>query len=404
MTWWRPRVDGWFLALLGASFFEHAVLGVVRPMMSYRGLEIGLSPAFLGVVAASFALVPLAVALPLGRLVDRNRVVPYALFGTIAMLAAALVLVWAKSVPALLICSAAFGLAHLAIIVPVQALVARASTADRYDRRYANFGLAAAAGQLVGPALAGATARDGSSAGISATFVLAAVIAVLAIPFVLGMRGGERPAGHPARQRSDVIPLRSILRAPGMSAAMLASLTIISAVDVLTVYLPAYGEQVGWSPGVVGALLAVRAGASMASRLLLGPVVERFGRGRVLTASMAVSATGILALAFTGNMVLGFVLIAVAGMGLGMGQPLTMASVAAQADPSAQATALTVRLMGNRVGQVAVPAAAVPMAGVAGAAGVLAMIGLAVALNTIVILTRGRGSTAGLAEPTASRS
>ncbi len=149
---------------------------------------------------------PLAVALPLGRLVDRGRVVPYALLGTVVMLGAALVLVWAKSVTALLVCSAAFGLAHLAMIVPVQALVARASTADRYDRRYANFGLAAAAGQLVGPALAGLTARDGSSAGISATFALAAVLTVLSIPFVMGMRGGERPAGHasgPAGPRSS---------------------------------------------------------------------------------------------------------------------------------------------------------------------------------------------------------
>jgi MFS family permease len=403
MTRWR-QFDNWFLALLMATFFEHAVLGVVRPMMSYRGLEIGLSPAFLGAVGASFALVPLAVALPLGRLIDRGRVVPYALFGTVIMLGSALALVWAMSVTALLICSAAFGLAHLAMIVPVQALVARASTADRYDRRYANFGLAAAAGQLLGPALAGVTARDGSSAGISATFVLAAVLTVVSIPFVVGMRGGERPAAHAGGQRAEVIPLRAILRAPGMSAAILASLTIISAVDVLTLYLPAYGEEVGWSPGVVGALLAARAGASMTSRLLLGRLVTRFGRGRVLTASMAISASAILALALTGHIVVGFVLIAVAGMGLGMGQPLTMASVAAQAERSAQATALTVRLMGNRVGQVAVPAAAIPMAGLAGAGGVLVMIGLAVAMNTVVILARGRRSAARLTEPTASTS
>ena len=103
MAWWR-RFDNWFLALLMVSFFEHAALGIVRPMMSYRGLEIGLSPAFLGVVAAAFALVPLAVALPLGRLVDRGRVVPYVMAGTVAMIGAALVLVWARSVVALLIC------------------------------------------------------------------------------------------------------------------------------------------------------------------------------------------------------------------------------------------------------------------------------------------------------------
>ena len=54
-----------------------------------------------------------------------------------------------------------------------------------------------------------------------------------------------------------------ILRMPGMGPAMLASLTVLVALDILVVYLPALGEERGMTPATVGALLACRAGASM---------------------------------------------------------------------------------------------------------------------------------------------
>jgi MFS family permease len=79
------------------------------------------------------------------------------------------------------------------------------------------------------------------------------------------------------------------------------------------------------------------------------------------------------------------ILMAVGGFGLGIGQPVTMSWVAALAAPGTRATALSVRLMGNRVGQMAVPVLAGLIAGGAGAGWVLGFTGLVVGLSLAAV-------------------
>jgi MFS family permease len=63
-------------------------------------------------------------------------------------------------------------------------------------------------------------------------------------------------------------------------------------------------------------------------------------------------------------------LLAVCGMFWGVGQPLTMTWVVELVAPADRASALAVRLTGNRLGQVAVPMVAGAIAGVAGVASI----------------------------------
>jgi predicted MFS family arabinose efflux permease len=185
-------------------------------------------------------------------------------------------------------------------------------------------------------------------------------------------------------------PLLSILRTPGVARAILVSMTVLSAIDVVVVYLPALGEERAWTASLVGGLLAVRAGASMASRLFLGALADRFGRRVLLIVSMTVAAVALVALPFAPSVEATVVIMIAAGLGLGIGQPLTMSWVAAEATPGTRATALSVRLMGNRVGQIALPVIAGSVAAFAGAGGVLAVTGAFVAAS-LAMLAGGLG-------------
>jgi MFS family permease len=69
-------------------------------------------------------------------------------------------------------------------------------------------------------------------------------------------------------------------------------------------------------------------------------------------------------------------MLAVLGFCLGVGQPLSMTTVVQAAPPAARSTALALRLTGNRLGQVAAPASAGLVAGVAGTAAPFAMLGV----------------------------
>lgn len=374
----------WFFALLVASTLLQAATAVARPMASYRALDIGMAPSSLGLVAAAFAITPVIFALSIGRLIDRFGE-SWFLLGAAALLGTASAgLAIVDSALGLLLFLAALGLAQFVVVVTNQSAIATRSVSGSYDGRFGHLSFVASLGQLIGPLAAGIIAASGTPAGTSQALMFGAVMAFAALPIAFGMRAldpGHAVTGSVADgPRPSVL---SILRMPGMRPAMLASLTVLSAMDILVVYLPALGEERGITPATVGALLAVRAGASMVSRFLLGRLVGRVGRDQLLIGSLAVAAVAVASLAVL-PLTLMFVAMAVAGFTLGVGQPMTMTWVATRAAVGSRGTAMSLRLMGNRVGQVAIPLAAGGVAAIAGTAGVLATAGVTVAISAAV--------------------
>jgi len=67
------------------------------------------------------------------------------------------------------------------------------------------------------------------------------------------------------------------------------------------------------------------------------------------------------------------IVVGAAGIGLGAGQPLTMSWLAESTPPGLRGRAMSLRLTGNRLGQVLLPSAVGVVAAGAGAAGVLAV-------------------------------
>ncbi len=387
----------WFLLLLTVATLLQAATAAVRPMTSYRALDIGMAPSTLGLVAAAFAIAPVVFALSIGRWVDRYGEFPF-LLGSATVLglsAAALTLVGTDV--ALLAVVAVLGLSQLVFVVVDQTLVGNRSNPDAFDGRYGHLSFVASLGQLIGPALAGIVAGDSSTEGTSRALLLGAGLALLALPgIVLMWRRDPGPIVERGTTPSTPTPLLTMLRAPGMPAAMLASMTVLATMDLLVVYLPLLGEERGLSVAVVGALLGVRAAGSMISRFLLGRLVRWFGRDRLMIASLTIASLSVVSLAVLPLPAM-FVVIALAGLTLGVAQPVTMAWVAARASAGARATAMSVRLLGNRVGQVVIPLVAGSLAAVTGTAGVLAAAGVTVALSAAVV-ARGREPIRGATE------
>jgi MFS family permease len=403
--------EHWLFWLLTAFVVNQAAMNLVRPMVSYRALAIGVDAAGLGVLSAAFSVAPLVVALRLGRLVDVRGERGFLFCGTVLMGVVTIGLAFTGSIPLLYVLFMLFGLGHLAMTVSTQAMVARGSDERSYDQRFSAFSLSASVGQLAGPAIAGIVAGQGSLDETSTALGIGAALALGTVLVLLLVRSPETV--RPPKEKGARGPsLMSILRTPGVARAILVSTTVLSAIDIIVIYMPALGEERLWSASLVGVLLAIRAGSSMAMRVVLGRLAARFGRPILLSLSMAVSAVALVAIPFTAS-VPGTVLLMVAtGAGLGIGQPMTMSWVASLAAPGARATALSVRLMGNRMGQVALPVAVGSVAAFAGAGGVLGATGLFVALSLAGVYgglgvrksaeERERAGEPGRVEPTTS--
>jgi MFS family permease len=384
------RPPGWLARLLVGVVLSQAALYLARPVTSYRALALGADLRAVGLITAAFALVPLLVALPLGRAADRWRP-GYLLAGGIVLSAVACALLGlAATLVGLALSSALLGLGHLALTLAGQSLIARQSDDTEHDRDFGLYAAAASLGQLVGPALAGLTLASAGRSLEDATtlgFLVAAGLVALALPTchrvdLLGR--ADRP------ERPDPRPLRAgeLVRARGVPAGMFASLAILATVDVLTAYLPVLGERRGIGPGMVGALLSLRAASSILSRILIPWMVARLGRVRLLTVSAAGSALLTAALPAAGGAGVLAVLLTAAGFFLGIGQPLTMSMVVQAVPDDARGTALAIRLTGNRLGQVATPAAAGLVAGAAGVAAPFWLLGGLLGLAALAVARR----------------
>ena len=375
------------------SLLSTAVVQAARPMASYRALELGGSFAEVGFVAASYGMLSLLLAVPIGRRVDRHGETLFMVVGGVLI---GLSVIGAGVVDSILLlsaCLALLGLGHVALTVGVQTMIANHGSQDDRDRRFGVFAVVQSLGQLIGPAAAGIIASTGSgSPSLGLVFAACAVASSLTVLVALSFVPGRRsPARRPSTEGQAVEAMapamRRVLAVPSMGQALLAGITVVTCVNVLIAYLPAYGVATGLPVEVVGLLLSVRAGASMTSRLSIGYLRRRMARKDLLAACLLAPAFALLALSFVSGVAILFVAMIVVGFGLGLGQPLTLSWIAGQAPTELRGTAVSMRVAGNRLGQSAVPASLGLVAGVAGVSGVFGSLGLLLLLSAVLVST-----------------
>ncbi|MFF2190060.1 MFS transporter [Streptomyces sp. NPDC058155] len=381
----------WLLRLVIAFAFSQAAVSMARPAVSYRALALGADERAVGVIAGVYALLPLFAAVPLGRRTDRGRCVPLLAVGAALIGVGCGLSGTAGSLAALAGWSGVMGLGHLCFVIGAQSIVARRSAPADQDRNFGHFTIGASLGQLVGPVAAGllVSGQDGAMGRTSAlALVVSAGVAAVSLVW---LRRLEPPLTPPApntspgkakrswkarRAKSGKVSVRRILRSRGVPSGILVSLAVLSATDILTAYLPVIGEDRGISPATIGVLLSLRAAAAIACRLVMTPMIQRVGRTVLLTVSCLLGGLLCAGIALPVP-VWGLALMLVAlGFCLGVGQPLSMTTVVRAAPAEARSTALALRLTGNRLGQVAAPASAGLVAGVAGTGAPFMMLGV----------------------------
>ena len=381
---------GWANKLLISSAITQGAIYVIRPMMTYRALELDATASTIGFIAAIYALFPVLLALTFGRMVGRVGEGRFVIFGTFFIGVSAAILLFADSLTILAIGAALSGLAHLACMVGGQTMVALKSPTDKYEEHFGRYTFSASLGQMLGPILA--TLVAGSTGVIpkstSAAFALALALSALAMVPVISWRNDAPTVVARKEETGTLRAASNLLQKPGMFAAVFMSLAISSTADILVVFLPLYGNENQFSAFSIGVIISIRAATSMASRYFLGRLSARYSTKQLLVTSNAISVVACAAMAFAPNpWVLGAIVF-VAGFSLEVGQPLTMSLISQLTVPEERALAVSTRLTGNRLGQFVIPAGAGLLAAGSGTSAVF--IGLSI-LVASTFLPRGRG-------------
>lgn len=373
--------SSWFVRLMIITGVAQLVISAVRPLITYQALAAGAGPMEVGVVAAAFSCLALFAAIPLGRAVDRHGEVGFLILGCVLVTATLAALMVPSNLAVLGVCSAFLGLGHLAMVAASQTLIAKGSSHTRRDARFATLTGINGLIQVVGPALTGLVIGSvvASAGPTSSTYLpradvvlgIAAGLGVIAVISATSLRlrpGALSRRPPPEQPRLDRGAVRAVMSMPAVPTAMFASLTILTCVDLLNAYLPVLGEAYGMTVRTVGLLLATQGVAAMAVRFAMLPLIARVGRRRLLITTMTLAGTAVSVIPVVAALADDpipalFVLMALAGLGLGVGQPATMAWVASRTPAELRGTAVSIRLTGNRLGLILVPLCAGALAG-----------------------------------------
>ncbi|GAS98542.1 putative drug resistance efflux protein [Mycolicibacterium canariasense] len=364
----------WRTALILQTSLVQASWTGVRLMIGYRALAMGADPLDIGLLAASFALPALLGALPAGRRSDQAGGPIVALAGLVLAVIGTLAALVIPGLVALLACAGAIGLGQIVIMIGQQTFVAHASADGDKDAAFGTLTAAASVGQLIGPplvtvaasvALFGRGAQPNTSIGLA----VCAALLVVALPIYIPLRNWDRGHPRPSMNVAASGQVTQLLKVPQMWRSLVVSGAILVSVDMMYAFVPVWATDRGVSATVVGLLLALRAAVTVASRIGLSRLVQRFGRRLLITASIGAAVVGLVALPFVGAWGAVGVMFAL-GVGLGIPQPLTMSWVTSLTPAGSHGVALGMRLTSNRVAQTSVPLAIGALAGPFGVIGI----------------------------------
>lgn len=371
------------LVILAVAVLIASTVFGARPLISYRAIALGASPGEIGLVASSFAILALLGAIPVGRLTDRLGGRPLVIGGALTCAGVCLLLLQAGTLPALAVAQAGLGIGQLMVVVGSQTLLTRAGVPGRQAGRIGLYTSAASLGHALGPALGGWAAGEQLASGTGTEiFLVGCGLAIGAGGLAWALpREAPRAEGVPMTPRYGVRP---ILTLPGMRTAILTSVVVLASMDILIAFLPVYGTDRGIAPSTIGLVIAGLSASQILSRLVLNRLVRALGERLVLTASMAAPAAIVPVMLLPLDAEWLVVTTLIVGLAMGLAQPMTLILVAIASPPDSRGLAMSLRLVGNRLGQLFIPAA---VGGLAGAAGVGAVF-----ISVAVLLVGGAAS------------
>lgn len=378
----RASSSRWLLLVLLNSGFVQAGVYVVRPMITYRSVDLGADAWLVGLVGATFALAPLLLAVFIGRWVDTGRDGLSMFLGSVILILISFALIFIDSIPLLMVTMPVLGVGHLLVMVGGQSMIANRAADSALERNFGLLTFYASLGHAAGPFFGGVLADRGNlEVDTVPAIAFATSLFLIAALLVYGLR--KKNVWTKSVAHSSLQEVKAVLAVPTYKSAIFVAGAITAVVDVVLIFLPLLGRQLGMSATEIGVLLATRAAFSMLVRAVLGPLSRRLSMLTIINFGAVVTMLTMIALALATEFWLLLLVVAVAGLAMGIGQPATMAWVSRISEQGQKGLAIAVRLTSNRLGQVLVPSIAGFVAGL-GIGSVFLVLALLQAISIVV--------------------
>jgi len=334
-----------------ATVLAHAAFNGSRLTISLDALSMGASPLAVGVMMSLFAALPMLLAVPAGRMVDRIGV-------RVPILCAVAGVAISVSLPAifpvldtLYFAAAGAGASFMLFHIGAQHFVGEMSShATRKD----NFGwlaLGFSISNFIGPTFAG-FAID--TLGYRTTFCLLAALAACSWILLFTRRHGLAHTAH-AERHDELRSTWDLMRNPDLRRVFMVSGLLASAWDLFIFVMPIYGTSIGLSASTIGLIFGAFAAATFLVRLALPWLSRRMREWRMITVTFCIAGAAYAIFPLAREVEVLASIAFLLGLGLGATQPSIMSLIYATAPAGRAGEAVGVRTVVLNASQTFLP-------------------------------------------------
>lgn len=323
-----------------------------RVLNTLYALELGAQPFDTGLLLATYGIVPLLAAVYAGKIADRyGPRLPVTAGFIISALGVVLPFLW-PVFPALFVAAAVTGTGFILVQVSMQSFVGSLGSGHTRTRNINFYALVISTADLIGPLLAGFSIDQ---FGHVRTYLCLGALSAASLLGLIYLFNRIPRAAPSAAQRGGQ-RMTDLFRDRNLRRIILASGMIMTGLDLFQLYIPLYGHSIGLSASAIGMILGAFAAAEFVTRTLTPALVRRFGEEPTLLYSVILGAmTFSLIPLFEGAVVLAAICFLL-GLGMGLGQPLTVILTYNYSPAGRAGEALGLRIAINNSMHVAVPA------------------------------------------------
>jgi predicted MFS family arabinose efflux permease len=346
-----PRVVRLYELLALVLLWNGAYKGA-RIVNTLYALELGAQPFDTGLLLATYGIVPLLLAVFTGRLGDRYGVrMPITVGLVVTATGVALPFFW-PVFGVLFVAAAITGAGFILVQVSMQSLFGALGSGAERTRNINLYALVVSSADFGGAILAGLAIDHLGHVRSFLALGAMCFAAVLGMAYIYHYVPSAAP-GAVARGRRRMADL---LRNRALRRMLLAGAAVVAGIDLFQLFLPIYGHSIGLSASAIGITMGCFGAAGFVTRAMLPALARRYGEVRTLLYSMTLgAATFLLIPLFETPVALGTVCFLL-GLGLGLGQPLTVILAYNHAPPGRAGEGLGLRIAIINTSHVGVPA------------------------------------------------
>jgi MFS family permease len=322
-----------------------------RVLMSLYAIELGASTAAIGVLIALYGLGPVVLSVHAGKVSDRAGSYRPIMLGSAGLALGLALPYFAPTLPVLYLAALLMGTALVYINIALQNLIASLGSPEERTRNVSLQSLAIATGGMIGPLLVGLSIDHYGH--VPTYLTLALIVAGSWVGWIACRRvipHSTRPEKKPAAGRA-----LDLIRQPDLRRTIIAGSLVIAAIDLYSFYMPIYGHGIGLSATMIGVVLGAFASATFVVRIFLPQLVRRWGEERIMTASLYLGGAAYVLFPFVHHVAALMLLSFALGLGLGVGQPLSLIMTYNRAPAGRAGEALGVRFSVVNLTHMAIP-------------------------------------------------